>query len=153
MPRSDSGRISKRAIAIQLVLIAGLIAFVKIYLPRMEKARADAQVSERESRIETLFHSLVAEDTGRTVETPGGGQAHPQSLQSTPSQQEIEQALGGPDTSSTDFRGGLHLTWTGARHSLEASFDRGSLYCLTLTDRQTGHGESVFESSAQWQAF
>jgi hypothetical protein len=53
----------------------------------------------------------------------------------------------------TDFRGGQHLTWIGPRHRLEASFDKGRLYALTLTDLQTGHGMQVFESSAEWRAF
>lgn len=148
----DSGRISKRAIAVQLVIIAGLIAVVKIYLPRMEKARATVALDQRESRIENFFRELTVEDSSRTVES-AGERAHPQSLRSTPSMQEVDQALGGPDTSATDYAGGLHLTWIGTRHSLEASFNHGRLYCLTFKNLSTGHGVNVFESSANWQSF
>ncbi len=150
---TDSGGISKRVIVIQLVIIAGLAAFLKLYLPRMEKARATADLDRRESRIENFFKEMVVEDSGRMVEAPGGGETHPQRLRSTPSVREVEQALGGPDTSTTDFAGGLHLTWIGTRQTLEASFNHGRLYCLTLKNRRTGHGVNVFESSANWQPF
>ena len=153
MTFSDSGRISKGVIAVQLIILAGLVVFLKFYLPRMEKAKAAAQLQERESRIVSVFNSMVAEDSSRMVEAPGIGQTHPQSLRSTPSMADVEQVLGGPDTSTTDFAGGLHLTWIGTKHSLEASFNRGQLYCLTFTDRNTGHGASVFESSEQWRPF
>ncbi len=153
MIHTDSGGISKRVILIQVVIIAGLFAFLKFYLPRMEKARQTADLDRRESRIENFFREMVVEDSGRMVEAPDGGETHPQSLQSTPSVGEVEQALGGPDTSSTDFAGGLHLTWIGTRHSLGASFNHGRLYCLTLKNRRTGHGVNVFESSANWQSF
>ena len=155
MTLSDSGKLSTRAIVIQLailVAVAGVFAFVKIYAPRMEKAREARQLADRESRVEDFFNTMVAEDSGRTVETQGG-QAHPQSLRSTPSVQEVQQELGGPDTSTTDFAGDLHLTWIGTSHTLQASFNRGQLYCLTLKDIGTGHGVNVFESSARWQAF
>ena len=66
---------------------------------------------------------------------------------------EVRQALGAPDTSTTDFAGGLHLTWIGTGHTLEASFNHGQLYCLSLKDTSTGHGASVYESSANWQPF
>ena len=156
MAPSDSGRIPKRVIVIQLVIIVGIIAFVKIYLPRREKAAAAAEIEARENRIEEFFKSMVVEDSSRRVEAfsaDGNAQVHPQSLRSTPSMQDVEQALGAPDTSSTDFAGGLHLTWIGARHSLEGGFDRGRLYSLTLTNRSTGHGVTVFESSAAWRPF
>ena len=153
---SDSGGMPKRVIVIQLVIIAGLFAFIKIYLPRMEKTKAAARLDERESRIKEFFKSVVVDASGRSVAPPsanGNMPSHPQTLRSTPSMQDVEQALGAPDTSSTDFRGGLHLTWTGTLHRLEGSFNRGRLYCLTLTNLRTGHGESVFESSASWQSF
>lgn len=153
MAPSDSGGISKRVIVIQLVIVAGLIALFKFYVPRMEKARATADLAQRENRIQDFFKSTVVEDSSRTVEPAMGGRTHPQRLQSTPSMQEVDQVLGGPDTSTTDYAGGLHLTWIGSRHSLEAGFNHGRLYCLTLKDRSTGHGVNVFESSANWQAF
>jgi hypothetical protein len=153
---SDSGKISTRVIVIQLVIlavVAGLYAYVKVYLPRMEKARAAADLNNRESRIQDFFNTMVAEDSRRTVEAPGVGQVHPQSLRSTPSVDDVQQALGAPDTSTTDFAGGLHLTWIGAGHTLEASFNRGQLYCLSLKDTNTGHGANVYESSVSWQPF
>jgi hypothetical protein len=154
--RSDSGKISTRVIVIQLVIlifIAGVYAFVKIYVPQMEKARAAAELAERESRIQDFFDSMVAEDSSRAVEAPGVGRAHPQSLRSTPEVGDVQQALGGPDTSTTDFAGGLHLTWIGTGHTLEASFNRGQLYALSFKDSSTGHGVNVYKSSAQWQPF
>ncbi len=156
MTFSDSGKISTRTIVIQLVILviaAGLFAYVKIYVPRMEKAQAAAQTAERESRIQDFFSTMVAEDSSRTVEAPGVGATHPQSLRSTPSVDEVQQAIGAPDTSTTDFAGGLHLTWTGTGHTLEASFSHGQLYCLSLKDSKTGHGANVYESSANWQPF
>ncbi len=150
---SNSGRISKTAIAVQLVIIAGVAVFLKVYVPRAEKARAAADLESRESRIERFFNSTVAEDARRTVMTPGGEEAHPQSLRSTPSVEEVQQALGGPDTSMTDYAGALHLTWIGTDHSLTAAFNHGRLYCLTLTDRRNGHGVNVYESSTNWQPF
>jgi|YelNatPaOPRAMG01_1025707.scaffolds.fasta_scaffold32048_3 hypothetical protein len=153
MTISDFGRISKIAIAVQLVIIAGVLIFLKVYVPRAEKTRAAADLKSRESRIERFFNSTVAEDAGRTVASPDGSQAHPQSLRSTPSVEEVQRALGGPDTSMTDYAGALHLTWIGTDHSLTAAFNHGRLYCLTLTDRRTGHGVNVYESSANWQPF
>ena len=156
MEHSDSGKISTRVIVIQVVILivaAGLFAYVKIYLPRMEKAQAAAQIASRESRIKGFFYEMVAEDSSRTVEAPGVGETHPQSLRGTPSVDEVQQALGAPDTSTTDFAGGLHLTWIGTQHTLEASFNRGQLYCLSLKNRSTGHGANVYESSANWQPF
>jgi hypothetical protein len=152
----DSGAVSKRAIIIQVVILAGLVAFFKADLPRIERARAAAEATERERRIEKFFQSTVAEDVSREVEAPatsGGARVHPQMLRRAASMEEVEQALGAPDTSSTDYAGGLHLTWIGARHNLEASFNRGRLYCLKLEDRRTGHGVMVFESSSSWHPF
>jgi hypothetical protein len=152
---SDSGRIPTRLIVVQLVIlafIAGIFAFVKIYSPRMEKAREAERLATRDSRLQDYFNSMVAEDYGHMVET-GSGRRHPQTLKSTPPVQDVEQTLGAPDKSTTDFAGGLHLTWTGTGHTLEGSFTKGKLYCLSLRDDSTGHGASVYESSANFQAF
>jgi hypothetical protein len=152
---TDSGKIPTRVIVIQLVILAfigGVFVFVKIYSPRMEKAREAAQLAARESRIQDYFNSMVAEDYGRMVET-GRGRIHPQTLKSTPSVQDVEQTLGAPDKSTTDFAGGLHLTWDGTGHTVEGSFSHGKLYCLSIKDNSTGHGASVYESSANFQAF
>lgn len=155
MTFSDSGKIPTRVIVIQvvfLVFIAGVFAFVKIYAPRMEKAREARQQAERESRITDFFNSMVTEDSGRLVETRRG-QMHPQTLRSTPSVNEMQQALGAADKSTTDFAGGLHLTWDGTGHTLEGAFAHGQLYCLSMKDNSTGHGSSVYESVANWRAF
>ena len=156
MTLSDAGKIPTRVIVIQLAILvvaAGLFAYVKVYAPKLEKAHEAAQVARRESRIEDFFNSMVAEDSSRTVEAPGVGQTHPQSLRSTPSVQDVQQELGGPDTSSTDFAGGLHLGWIGTTHTLEAAFNHGELYALSFKNNQTGHGVNVYKSSAQFQAF
>ncbi|HEX5413520.1 MAG TPA: hypothetical protein VFZ27_16830 [Terriglobia bacterium] len=153
---SDSGKIPTRVIVMQLVLLAvvvGVIAFVKVYEPRSEKAHEAARAAERDSRIQDFFNSMVAEDYGRTVEAPGVGTTHPKSLKSTPHVAKLQQTLGAADTSTTDFAGGLHLTWIGTGHTLEGSFHQGQLYCLSLKDNSTGHGQSVYVSSAQWQPF
>ena len=121
-------------IVIQLVILAGLIAFLKIYLPRMEKADATARLDARETRIEQFFNGMAVESSSAA----GTANGETQTLRSRPSMQEVEQNLGAPDTSTTDFAGGLHLTWIGARHTLEGSFERGRLYALVLTDRRTG---------------
>jgi hypothetical protein len=152
----DSGKISTRLIIVQLALLAtvvGVYAYVKVYLPQAEKARAAAQIAQRESRIQDFFDSMVAEDPSRTVEAPGVGRTHAQSLKSTPDVAEVQQTLGVPDTSTTDFAGGQHLTWIGTGHTLEGSFNRGLLYCLSIKDNSTGHGESVYAKSVQWQPF
>jgi hypothetical protein len=168
MKPSDSGAVPRRVILIQLAILASLAAFYGLYLPFREKSRAAAEAEERELRIESLYQSLVVEDAspaGGGMEVPGAGpapygaraggktRAHPQRLNRTPSVGEVVQALGLPDRRATDFRSGLHLTWTGTEHSLEASFDQGRLYCLRREDRRTGHGALVFESSFAWHPF
>ena len=156
MKPSDRGAVPKRLIAIQLALLAGLAAFYFLYLPYRGKSQAAAEAQERELRIEALFESLVVEEAGGEVELPGtGGKAHvhPQRLSSMPAVDEFIQELGLPGRRTTDFRGGLHMTWTGTAHSLEASFDRGRLYCLRREDLRTRHGALVFESSVAWQPF
>jgi hypothetical protein len=152
----DSGSVRTRTVVLQLLIVAGLVGFYKLYIPRMQRKKATAEAQERELRIETFFQSAVADDASLEVEVPaasGGGRAHPQRLRGTPPIAEVEQALGAPDERSTDFRGGLHLGWVGTAHKLEAAFDRGRLYCLRREDRRTGHGALVFESSSAWHPF
>jgi hypothetical protein len=153
---TDSGKIPTRVIVIQivfLVVVAGVFAYVKFYGPKLEKMHEAEQLAQRESRIQDFFNTMVADDSSRTVDAPGIGTTHPQSLRSTPSLDEVEQALGGPDTSSTDYAGGLHLGWIGTKHTLEASFNHSELYALSFKDNDTGHGVNVYTSSAQWQPF
>jgi len=156
MKPSERGALPKRLIAIQLAILASLAAFYFLYLPYRPKSQAAAEAQERELRIEALFQSLVVEDARDEVELPGTGgnvRVHPQKLNSTPAVDEVVRALGLPDRRTTDFRGGLHMTWTGTTHSLEAAFDRGRLYCLRREDLRTGHGALVFESSVAWHPF
>ena len=156
MKLSERGAVPKRFIAIQLAIVAGLAAFYFLYLPYRPTSQAAAEAKERELKIEALFQSLVEEDSRGEVELPGtGGKArvHPQRLNNTPAVDEVVEALGVPDQRTTDFRGGLHMTWTGTAHSLEAAFDHGRLYCLRHEDLRTGHGALVFESTAGWRPF
>jgi hypothetical protein len=140
--------------AIQFALLASLAAFYFLYLPYRSKSQAAAEAQEREPKIEEFFQSLVVEDTRGEVELPGtGGTAHPQRLNRLPAVDEVVQSLGLPNRRTTDFQGGLHITWTGTAHSLEASFVHGRLYCLRREDLRTGHGALVFESSAAWHPF
>ena len=154
MTPSDRGAVSKRVMAIQFAILAGLAAFYFLYLPYRTKSQAKAEVQERELKIEALFQSLVVEDAHSEVEVLGTeGKAHPQKLNRTPAVDEFVQELGLPGQRMADFRGGLHITWTGTAHSLEAAFDHGRLYCLRHEDLRTGHGALVFESSAAWRPF
>lgn len=143
-----------KAILIQAGIAAALVAWFTLGMPRLRREQAASRAARREQRIQSFVQETVATDTSRTVQVPEGrAHAHPQHLLSTPSLDEVEQALGAPQTSSTDFRGGEHLTWIGTRHRLEAVFSQARLYALTLTDLKTGHGSTIYESSAQWQAF
>ena len=156
MKLSDRGAVPKRLIAIQLAILAGLAAYYFLYLPHRAKSRAAAEVQERETKIEALFQSLVVEDARSGVGLPGtGGKAgvHPQRLSRTPGVEEVVQTLGLPDRNTADFRGGLHLTWMGTAHSLEATFNHDRLYCLRHDDLRTGHGVLVFEWSFAWRSF
>ena len=150
----DRGAASKRLIVIQAAILAGLAAFYFLYLPHRTKLQAAAETKQREEKIESLVQSLVVEDPHTEVEAPGTeGKVHPQQLNRTPPVDELERDLGLPAQRTTDFRGGLHITWRGATHSLEAAFDHGRLYCLRYEDLRTGHGALVFEASSAWHPF
>ena len=152
MKPSERGAVPKRMMAIQLAILASLAAFYFLYLPYRSGFQTAAKAQEREQKIEALFQSLVVEDTHSEVEVTGTG-GKVQRLNRLPAVDEFVQALGLPDRRTTDFRGGLHITWTGTAHSLEAAFDRGRLYCLRREDLRTGHGALVFQSSAAWRPF
>jgi hypothetical protein len=113
-----------------------------------EKSQPSQEASEK-SGGETSGPS-GSESGGKSLAEFG---ARPQRLRLTPEVAEVERQLGAPEQTMTDFRGGQHLTWIGTRLKLEASFNKGQLYALTITDLKTGHGEQVFESSALWRAF
>jgi hypothetical protein len=152
----SSGGVKAKAIIVQLAIVAGLIAYLKVYIPRVRKERAVSEAQQREKKIESLFQSMAVEDPSREVALPSDGGkklVHPQKLRSLATVEDVEQALGAADVRSGDFRGGLHLTWIGTDHKLEAAFNGDRLYCLRMEDRQTGHGALVFESSLNWVPF
>jgi len=156
MKPSERGTVPKRVIAVQLGIMAGLAAFYFLYLPYRAKSQSETIITVRELKVQEFFQSLVVEDSHGEVEPPGTGgkvRVHPQKLNNTPDVDEVLQDLGSPNQRTTDFRGGLHMTWTGTAHSLEAVFDDGRLYCLRYEDLRTGHGALVFESSAAWRPF
>ncbi len=156
MTRSPFGSVRARVILVQVVIFAGLIAYFKILLPTIEKARAAAEVAKREEKITSFVQSVVVEAGVQEAEASakdGEASARARRLRITPSVSEVQQALGAPDQTMTDFRGGQHLTWIGTRHKLEVSFDKGRLYALMLSDLATGHGMTVYESSVQYRQF
>ena len=154
MKPSERGAVSKRLLAIQFAILAGLVAFYFLYLPYRTKSQTAAEAELREQEIESLVQSLVVEDPHTEVAAPGTeGKVHPQRLNRTPAADELARDLGLPSERTEDFRGGLHITWKGTAHSLEGAFDHGRLYCLRYEDLRTGHGALVFESSAVWRPF
>jgi hypothetical protein len=156
MPLADRGRVRWQFILPQVLVLAGLAAFFKVYLPRLERARLARAAADREGSIEAFFPTAVVEDTAHEVAVPLEGvivKRHPQRLRSVLSVGDVEAELGAPDISSTDFRGGQHLTWIGTRHKLVASFNVGRLYCLAHEDRSTGHGVAVFDSIWSWHPY
>ena len=151
-----SGRAAWRIFLLQLAALAGVAIFLKFYLPHAARVEAAQRAAERERKIESFFRAAVVEETVREVEVRAGGEAvkrHPQKLRGAPQVTDVEAVLGAPDTSSTDFRGGQHLTWIGTAHQLQASFNQGRLYCLTQEDRATGHGALVYESLDAWHPY
>lgn len=156
MPSSSFGRAPWRIIVIQLLILSGLVAFYKLYLPYRARDMAGRAAETREQRINALFKNSVEEDSTHEISVPLAGvivKRHPQRLRTTFSPQEAESTLGIPDTTTTDFRGGQHLTWLGTAHKLEASFNAGRLYALSLEDRATGHGVLVYESIWAWHPY
>lgn len=149
-----------RTILIQVGIVVCLLLFYKLALPSIQREREATESADREQRIMGFMHS-VAVEVGRAEEPDAdsgeadqsGSDGRPEHLRVTPQVGDVEQELGAPQESLNDFMGGQHLTWTGSRHKLVASFHKGRLYALTLTDLKTGHGMQVYESSAQWRTF
>lgn len=140
-----------KIILIQAAVVAGLVVYFKVALPRIEKARAEGRAAAREVAIKNFFESVTMEMPGESGTATGTGPAR--RLRRVPDVEEVQQALGAPDQSMPDFAGAQHLTWIGTEHKLVASFNKGQLYALTISDLATEHGERVYESSAQWQKF
>jgi len=156
MQISNSGRVPWRFIVIQVLIVLGLIIFLKVYLPYRSRNLAAQAATSREQRIISLFQDSVEEDLTQEISVPLEGaivKRHPQRLRSTFSREEAEARLGPPRTIFTDFGGGEHLTWIGTSHKFEAAFNAGRLYCLTLEGRGTGHGVLVYESPLAWHPY
>jgi hypothetical protein len=156
MAVADSGRFPWRIILIQVLVLTGLVAFFTLYLPYYHRQIAIREAATREAKITALFQNSVVQDTTQQIFVPLDGtivKRYPQKLRLELSPQEVENSLGIPTRSTTDFRGGQHLTWIGTGHKLEASFNAGRLYCLTLEDRSTGHGVMVFASPTSWHPY
>jgi len=156
MARWSFGRLRTRTIVIQVAIVLAVIFWFTLGLPEIRKERAAAELARQEQKIEAFLQSVVVEAGGEEIEVPtveGVRRVRPQRLRITPAVGDVQLTLGAPDQRLTDFRGGQHLTWLGTRHKLEASFDKGRLYAVTLTDLQTGHGMTVYESSAHYRPF
>ena len=156
MRSSSRGRAPWRVIIIQVLILAGLAVFFKFYLPHRARDLAGRAAAAREEEINALFQNTVEQDSTQEISVPLNGaivKRYPQKLRIALSPQDAESTLGIPDTTTTDFRGGQHLTWTGTTHKLEASFNAGRLYCLNLQDRSTGHGVMVFEAPTSWHPY
>jgi hypothetical protein len=156
MPPSSFGRAPWRIIVIQLLILLGLVVFYRLYLPHRRAALASGAVANREQKITAFFQDAAKEDSTHEISVPLGGaivKRHPQRLRTTFSPQEAESMLGTPDATRIDFRGGQHLTWLGTAHKLDASFNAGHLYALSLEDRATGHGVLVYESIWSWHPY
>ena len=153
---SSFGRAPWRVILIQLLILAAIFAFYKLYLPHRAHDLAVNAAASREQKINALFQDSITEDSAHEISIPLEGvivKRHPQRLRIALSPQDAESTLGVPDATTTDFQGGQHLTWLGTTHKLEASFNAGRLYCLALEDRATGHGVMVFESPSSWRPY
>lgn len=156
MARWGFGGVRTRTIVIQVAVVAAVILWLKLALPKIQKDRAAAELARRERNIQAFVQSTVVESGGEEIEVStveGTKRVRPKVLRITPAVGDVQQALGAPDESMTDFRGGQHLIWYGTKHKLEAAFDRGRLYAVTLTDLQTGHGMTVYESRSQYHPF
>src|SRR5690348_11856429 len=155
MTASDSGAVWVKALAVQLVIVAGVVVFYKAYLPRMDRARSAADAQAREQKIQAFVKSTIAEDPAREVAGTGpDGEtlSHPEKLNRTPSLDEVQHSLGAPGSEFTDFRQGQHLIWTGTTHRLEAVFDKGTLSIVRFESLRTGHGVTVYASSSYWSS-
>jgi hypothetical protein len=152
---SDHGKVPWRIILVQVIILVGLVTCLKFYLPHRAKAAAAREIEQREQNINALFQDAVEKDSKEIPVSVDGEvvNRYPQKLRLALSPQQVEDRLGVPGKDATDFQGGQHLTWWGTNHRLEAAFNAGRLYCLTLEDRSTGHGVMVFESPYQWHPY
>ncbi len=153
MPRIGSLSIRTRAIIIQALILAGLVVYFKFALPKIEESRRESRLNAREEAIGNFFGSVTVE-VGSDPGTASASKAkRARRLRLTPDVHEAQRELGAPDQNMTDYAGAQHFTWLGSKRRLLASFNKGQLYSLTLSDLAGSHGERVFESSAQYQEF
>jgi hypothetical protein len=141
---------------IQLVVLAALGVFLVFYMPGMTKRKAAAQAVGRERRIQGFVHTMLVEDPSREISATGADDetlSHPEKLLEGEPVDQVQQALGAPTVENADVNGGQHLTWTGTQHQLEAAFNKGVLYNVMYSNMKTGHGVSVYQSSAYFQAY
>lgn len=150
----ETSRMSSRTrvILIQAAIFIGLVVYFKVALPRIEKSRAAARTAAREQAVQEFFQSVTAEVGGEATDA-GAKVAIARRLIHQPDVSEVQGRLGAPDQSMPDFAGAQHLTWIGKEHKLLASFNKGQLYALTISDLAGAHGERVYETSAQYQKF
>ena len=143
-----------KAILVQVAIVAGLVIYFKVALPRMEEARMAERVSAREEAIHAFFQSVTTQVGAADPQDAGAGKAgNALRLRVTPDVTEVQRQLGAPDQSMTDFAGAQHLTWFGKEQKLVASFNKGQLYAVTISDLAGEHGERVYQTSAQYQKF
>jgi hypothetical protein len=143
-----------KVILIQAAIIAGLVGYFKVALPRIEKARMAARITAREQAIHAYFQSVTTQvGTADAQDADAGKAGSALRLRITPDVTEVQRQLGAPDQSMTDFAGAQHLTWFGKDRKLLASFNKGQLYALTISDLAGEHSERVFHTSAQYQKF
>lgn len=141
MPLFDSKHQRNRALILQAVIIVVLGLLYEFGVPMIEQARARATRADRETKITDFFQAAAVP----------AGDSGAKRLRLTPPVEEVETQLGAPDRIATGYGGTQILTWVGTAHKLEASFNSGQLYALTMLDIKTGHGEQVLQSSAQWR--
>jgi hypothetical protein len=143
-----------KVILVQAAIVVGLVAYFKVALPMIEKGRTAARISAREEAIHAFFKSVTTQVGGADAQEAGESEAVGElRLRITPDATEVQRQLGAPDQSMTDFAGAQHLTWKGNVRMLVASFNKGQLYALTISDLAGEHGERVFQASAQYQKF
>ncbi len=156
MTHSESGNVPWRFILIQLLLLGGVLLFLKFYLPHHQRELEAQRLVQREQKITSFFQTSIVEDSSREISVPLDGavvKRHPQRLRTTLSPEEVESELGVPNSTMTDFQNGQHLTWVGTTHRLEAAFDKGRLYCLTWEDLASHRGVLVYEDEDLWHPY
>ena len=146
----------KRIVVAQFGILVALLVLYKVYFPALQRHNIAKQNGDREQRIQQFARTMIVEDDRRGASGTGANGeslSHPQKLLQEESLDEVQQALGAPQSEFSDAAGGQHLVWTGTDHKLEAGFNKGVLYSLTYSNMRTGRGVTVFESSQYWQSF